>query len=343
MSAEATGIKAKTSLGPIIIINVIITFLIPNIDWASHLGGAIAGAFIGAGIVMRHKVNVRMMSMVKYWRVDNQILNLKFYHREGFYLGTVGLLVLFSLAKIPTVAFADRVFGLGVLDASQTKMQGHVVSELPSYRSAFDDPQSPANPEQMIQHALSQHLSGKYESSEALFSVLLKMNQMGLGKPEFSSKSTEALLEQAIEYSHARRQLDASLIQALTEEERSVRGDPQFCKKAADYVRGLGFFALSGLLYKCAFYDDFGNKELARQAVADMWLNTRQCEGETPRQLVITEEDTQSVSDVRQAEKLRRRNCFFDLDLFRSELIRSEENGMIDANGAKQSKTDRQK
>jgi rhomboid protease GluP len=342
ISAEATGIKAKTSLGPVIVINVIITFLIPNIDWASHLGGAVAGAFIGIGIVMRHKVSVRMMSMVKYWRVDNQILNLKFWHREGFYLGTVGILVLFSLAKIPAVAFADRVFGLGVLDASQTKMQGHLVSELPSYRSAFDDPNSPANPEGMIQQAISQHVAGKYESAEALYGVLLKMNQMGLGKPEFASKSTEALLEQAIEFSQSRRQMDDSLIMALTEEERSVKGDPQFCKKAADYVHGLGFFALSGSLYKCAFYDDFGNKNLARMAIADLWLNTRRCEEQMPRQLAVTEDGSPSISDLRRAEKIRRRDCFFELDLFRSELVRSGESGLLDAHGATQRIKDRQ-
>jgi membrane associated rhomboid family serine protease len=342
INAESTGIKAKTSLGPIIIINAVITFVIPNIDWASHLGGAIAGAFIGAGIVMRHKMSVRMMSMVKYWRVDNEILNVKFYHREGFYLGTVAFLVLISLSKIPAVAFADRVFGLGVLDASQTKLHGHLVSELPDYRNAFNDALSPANPEQMIHYALEQHVAGKYESSEALFSVLLKMNQSGLGKPEFSSKSTEALLEQAIEYSHLRRQLDSGLIEALSDEQRSVKGDPQFCRKAADYVRGLGFFGLSGLLYKCAFYEDFGNKNLARHAIADLWLNTRRCEGQTPREILITEDDTRSVSDLRQAEKLRRRNCFFDLELFRSELIRGEESGLLDARGAKTKTTDRQ-
>lgn len=44
INLETTGIKTKTSLGPIIVINAIITFLIPNIDWASHLGVGSPGA-----------------------------------------------------------------------------------------------------------------------------------------------------------------------------------------------------------------------------------------------------------------------------------------------------------
>jgi len=334
VSSELTGIKTRTSLGPIIVINVIITFLIPNIDWASHFGGAVAGAVIGVGLVMRHKVNVRMMSMVKYWRVDADTLKLKFFQREGFYLGAVAILVLLSLLKIPKVAFADRVFGLGVLAASHSKMQGHMDSELPSYRSSFDDPVSPANPDSLMHHALTQHVSGKYEVAGTLFSVLLRMNQMGLGQPEFASKSTETLLEQAIEYSTARRQMDTALVQALTEEERSIKGDPQFCKKAADYVHGLGFYSLSGLLYKCAFYEDFGNKDHARAAIADLWLNTRRCEEQTPSQILPPDTEPQSASEARMAERLRRRNCFFEIDLFRAELLRGEEIGLLGARGA---------
>ncbi|MEN9824455.1 MAG: hypothetical protein RI953_200 [Pseudomonadota bacterium] len=328
ITVETTGIKTRTSLGPVIVINAIITFLIPNIDWASHLGGAIAGGFIGVGLVMKHKVNVRMMSMVKYWRVDPQTLKLKFFQREGFYLGTVAVLVLLSLLKIPRVAFADRVFGLGVLDASHSTMQGHPEIDLPSYRSSFDDTNSPANPEAMLHQALAQHVVGRYEVSATMFSVLQRMNQSGMGGPEFASKSTQALLEQASEAALARQPLEPTLVRALLEDDRAVAADPAYCQKSADYVHGLGFYALSGLLYKCAFYEDYGNKDHARAAIADLWQETRRCEDQPPPLDEQSQEDR--ISFVRQF----RRNCYFEIDLFRTQLLREQEAGRLSSNGA---------
>ncbi|MFZ9520765.1 MAG: rhomboid family intramembrane serine protease [Silvanigrellaceae bacterium] len=328
ITVETTGIKTRTSLGPVIVINAIITFLIPNIDWASHLGGAIAGAFIGIGLVMKHKLNVRMMSMVKYWRVDPQTLKLKFFQREGFYLGTISALVLLSLLKIPRVAFADRVFGLGVLEASQSTMQGHGEIELPSYRSSFDDASSPANPESMLHQALAQHVAGRYEVSATMFSILQKLNQRGLGSPEFASKSTQALLEQALDAALARQPLEPTLVRALMDEERAVAPDPSFCRKSAEYVRGLGFYALSGLLYKCAFYEDYGNKEHARSAIADLWQETRRCE-ETPH--IPDDQSTEDhIAFVRQA----RRSCYHEIDLFRTQLLREQQAGRLNSHGA---------
>lgn len=329
ITVETTGIKTRTSLGPVIVINAIITFIIPNIDWASHLGGAVAGAFVGVGMVMKHRVNVRMMSMVKYWRVDPQTLKLKFFQREGFYLGMIGIFVLLSLLKIPKVAFADRAFGLGVLDASQSTMQGHADTELPGYRNFFDEVNSPANPEVLLHQALSRHAAGKYDSSGPLFSVLLRLNERGLGTPEFASKSTQALLEQALELAVARKPLDPTLVRALTEEERAVAADPAYCQKAADFVHGLGFYSLSGLLYKCSFYDDFGNKELARSSFADMWLESRRCE-EQPQPLI----ENDGSGDRLMSRRMRRVNCFSDIDLFRTELMLNQQMGLLNTRGA---------
>jgi membrane associated rhomboid family serine protease len=328
ITTETTGIKTRTSLGPIIVINGIITFLIPNIDWASHLGGAIAGAFFGIGLVMKHKVGLRMMSMVKYWRVDPHSLKLKFYHREGFYLSAIAALVILSLLKIPGVPFADRVFGLGVLDASQTKMQGHTVSDLPSYRHLFEDPAAPAHPETMLQQALARHAGGQYEIAAIMFRVLLKMNHYALGGGEFVSKSTQALLEQALEKTSLRQPLDGAVIRALSEEDSAVSAAPEFCKKSAEYLRGHGFYALSGMLFECAFYEDFGNKELARSAMADLWLESRSCEEQAPQVLMRTDEDANSSA------LLERQSCFTEIDAFRSDLIKSQRNGLLNAHGA---------
>jgi rhomboid protease GluP len=328
INLETTGIKTKTSLGPIIVINAIITFLIPNIDWASHLGGGIAGGLIGTGLVVKHKLNTRLLSMVKYWRVDPQTLQLRFYQREGFYLALVGILTLLSLIKMPNVGFADRVFGLGVLEASQSHMQGHANSELPRFRNSFDDPVSSVNPDILLQQAMSRLSAGHYESALAMLAVLIRMNEFGLGSPEFASKSTLTLLEQASDAARAQQPFDASLVRALTGDETMIAAQPDYCSKAAHYVRGLGFYSLSGLLYQCAFYEDFGSKKHAQAAITDLWLESRRCEEQVdapPR-----DEETNLYQWVRN----QRNACVRDLEGFRSHLMELEEMGRLDKDGA---------
>jgi rhomboid protease GluP len=328
LNLESTGIKTKTALGPVIIINAIITFLIPNIDWASHLGGSIAGVLIGLGIVMKHKMNSRLLGMVKYWRVDPATLQLRFYQREGFYLAAVGILIFSSLFKIPTVSFADRVFGLGVLEASNNPTEGHAEAELPRYRSAFDTPASPVHPETLLQQAMAHLSAGRFDAAEPMFVVLKHMNKSGLGTPEFASQSTLTLLEQAEEAARNREQLDEALTRALTGEQTSVASQPGYCNKAADYARSLGFYSFSGMLYRCAFFTDFGNKKFAQAAIADLWLETSRCE----KHLLVTFRtgDSNGFGDFRN----QREACSSHLDEFRAQLIQLEGMGYLDKNGA---------
>ncbi|MEY4064101.1 MAG: hypothetical protein RIR26_309 [Pseudomonadota bacterium] len=328
INLDATGIKTKTSLGPVIVINAIITFLIPNIDWASHLGGGLAGALIGTGLVMKHKINLRLLSMVKYWRVDPSSLRLKFYQREGFYLGLVAALIFLALSKITRVSFADRVFGLGVLDASRTEMEGHSDSELARYRVSFEDSASPANPDLLVHQMVSLVAASQYEAASALLSVLKRMNQAGLGSSDFASQSTLALLEQASDEVDGRRQLDASLLRLLTNEKTMVAPEPSFCSRTADYVHGLGFYSLSGQLYQCAFYGDFGSKKFAQAAIADLWLEAKRCEEQSS--LPPPELENSVALWLREQHE----SCLRDLELFRGRLISLERAGRLDKDGA---------
>ncbi|MBM3383190.1 MAG: rhomboid family intramembrane serine protease [Betaproteobacteria bacterium] len=328
INLESTGIKTRTSLGPVIVINAVITFLIPNIDWASHLGGSIAGVLIGLGIVMKHKMNTRLLGMVKYWRVDPSTLQLRFYQREGLYLAVVGTLIFAAFFKIPTVSFADRVFGLGVLEASSNPTTGHAEAELPRYRSAFDAPESPVYPETLLQQAMANLAAGRFDAAESMFIVLKQLNKFGLGTTEFASQSTHTLLEKAEEAARSREQLDATLVQALTDENTSVAAQPGYCDRAADYARSIGFYSISGLLYRCAFFMDFGNKKFAQSAIADLWLESSRCE----KNLILTfrNSNADGFGDFR----VQRESCSNHLDEFRAQLIQLEGLGFLTKNGA---------
>lgn len=328
INLESTGIKTRTSLGPIILINAVITFLIPNIDWASHLGGGIAGALLGTGLVMKHRVNVRVMSMVKYWRVDPTTLKLKFYQKEGFYLSTLILFVFLAMTRIPRISFSDRVFGLGVLQATKTKIESRDEADLRNFHVTFEQADSLVTPDYMLQQALARLAAGDYEPALLLFQALRRIHAQGLGSSEFRSQSTLTMMERAIDAAMNRQPLDSALVQALSGEISSVEPQPEYCQKAAKVFQGLGFHSISGLLFECAFYSNFGDKSLAQNAMADLWLEAKRCEEQ------ISVSQAQGEENVYEWVRDRQRSCSRELNVYKIHLTELEKMGYLDRNGA---------
>ncbi len=328
INLESTGIKTRTSLGPIILINAVITFLIPNIDWASHLGGGIAGALLGTGLVMKHRVNVRVMSMVKYWRVDPSTLKLKFYQKEGFYLSLLILFVFLAMTRIPRISFSDRVFGLGVLQATKTKIESRDEEELRNFHVTFEQSNSLASPDIMLQQAMAHLASASYEPALLLFQALQRIHSQGLGSAEFRSQSTLTMIERAIDSAMNRQPLDPALVGALSGELTAVAPEPGFCQTVAKVFHGLGFYSISGLLYQCGFYSNFGDKELAQNAMADLWLDAKRCEDQ------VTEIKNQDEQNVYEWIRSRQRSCSRELNIYKIHLTELEKMGYLDRNGA---------
>lgn len=328
INLESTGIKTRTSLGPIILINALITFIIPNIDWASHLGGGIAGALIGLGLVMKHKVNVRVLSMVKYWRVEPSSLKLKFYQKEGFYLSVLVCFVFLAMTRIPRISFSDRVFGLGVLQATKTKIESRDESDLGNFHMTFEQAHSLAGPDDMLQQALAQLAAAQYEPALLLFQVLKRIHVQGLGSAEFRSQSTFTMLERAIDAAMNRQPLDSGLARILSGELTSVAAQPDYCQKAAKVFQGLGFHSISGLLFECAFYSQFGDKNLAQNAMADLWLETKRCEDQ------ISESRQNDEQNIYEWIRDRQRSCSRELNIYKVHLSELQKMGFLDKNGA---------
>jgi rhomboid protease GluP len=328
INLESTGIKTRTSLGPIILINGFITFLIPNIDWASHLGGGIAGALLGTGLVMKHRVNVRVMSMVKYWRVDPSALKLKFYQKEGFYLSLLILFVFLAMTRIPLISFSDRVFGLGVLQATKTKIESRDEADLRNFNITVERTDSPASPDVMLQQAIAHLVSASYEPAVLLLQSLQRIHIQGLGTAEFRSQSTLTMIERAIDAAMNRQPLDPALVRALSGELTAVSPEPGYCEAAAKVFHGIGFHSISGLLFQCAFYAQFGHKEFAKQAMADLWLEAKRCEDQ------IAQMKAQDEQNVYEWIRSRQRSCSRELNVFKIHLTELEKMGLLDRNGA---------
>jgi hypothetical protein len=277
---------------------------------------------------MKHRVNIRVMSMVKYWRVDPSSLKLKIYQKEGFYLSLLIVFVFLAMTRIPKISFSDRVFGLGVLQATKTKIESREESDLSGFRIYFERSDSSASPDEMLQQALAYLASASYEPALLVFQALQRIHAQGMGSADFRSQSTLTMIERAMDAAVSRQPLDPALVGALAGELTATAPEPLYCENVAKIFHGLGFHSISGLLYQCAFYSNFGNKEFAQNAMADLWLDAKRCEN----QIVETKvEDDQNVYDwIRN----RQRSCSRELNVFKIHLSELEKMGYLDRDGA---------
>jgi hypothetical protein len=282
----------------------------------------------GMGLVMKHKVNTRVMGMVKYWHVDPATLKLRFYQKEGFYLCLIILFVFLAMTRIPRISFSDRVFGLGVLQATQTKIDSRDESDLRGFHTSFEQINPLSTPDMMLQQAMAHLASASYEPALLLFQALQRIHAQGLGSAEFRSQSTFTMLERAIDAAMNRQALDPALVSALSGELTAISPEPGYCQTVAKVFHGLGFHSISGLLFQCAFYTNFGDKELAKNAMSDLWLGSKRCEEQ------VVELRNQDDQNVYEWVRNRQRSCARELNIYKIHLSELEKMGLLNRHGA---------
>jgi rhomboid protease GluP len=219
----------KSTLGMLLIFNFALSFLVPNIDWACHLGGCIAGS----DTPPKNPV----------W--ENELLYS-------------ALLLIFNLVLCLgyfKVTNAVRAFGLGVYAAAQNQTENKSLELLPSFRVLLVSANSESNPEKLLTTAIRLHEQDNFSSAVAVYDVLLDLHAANMGSSEFVSQTTGAALKLARGAALQAQTLNEDLKTSFAPVSSLSKMEPaKVCGEAANLFRTLGFFGLAGRLFECSFY-----------------------------------------------------------------------------------------
>ncbi len=270
--ARETGIEEpRTNLGPLIVVNGFITFLVPNIDWACHLGGAVGGAVLGLGLSLHHAHLRRKYASVKFMAFGDTIPNPKFWLKPAtWYWGLVALCVLL-MGNLLRVTKAEKVLGVGLLAAANERLDERDVEYISQFENVLVHRKSETDPSNMLQGALALHAAGHYGAAQKVYLVLSFFHRQKVGTADFLAPSTAGVLAGAFEAASR----GEPFVKANSSVGTSVPG-VEFCAKPAATFRNLGFQLLAGLLWECAYEMDTKSDKYAASAVEAYWRSERQ-------------------------------------------------------------------
>jgi rhomboid protease GluP len=264
----------KSTVGLLILFNFAISFIIPNIDWACHLGGCLAGIIIGMTMVMRHKRAVRVAQVSRYLAKGTGLPKPSPWERPAFYQTLMVALNLGLASAYFRIGPTDRAFGLGTYAAAQNNTERKSLEVLPSFRVLVASQASESNPDRLSAAVIKLHVKGShvsYASAVALYDVLIDMHSQGVGGSDFVSASVRSALftgKGLAMQSQPPSNEVMHVLKTLWEPDE----DPQkVCLEAGNLMRTVGFFGLAGRLFECAFYQDTQQLQTAVDVFECYW------------------------------------------------------------------------
>lgn len=270
--ARDVGISVPNSpLGSLIIINGLITFIIPNIDWAAHLGGAIAGSLLAGALIARHRWKVRMAQCRRYLDPLSQAPRRRLWEFPRAYLAALALLnVAFGL-KYFFVSEVEKAFGAGVLAASAMRESPREAKQLAEYGELITSEKSDANPAHLLKASAAAHAAGFFMPAFLGYHATLLIAE-NTAQPLSHTEMT--ILRQLMDLTFKLRQPEAALLSALgviaQNPEVTAINSSKSCARAADLLETLRVYTVSAKLYECAFLLDTKSEALAVKTFANL-------------------------------------------------------------------------
>ncbi len=255
-----------TGLGTLLLLNTLLSFLVPSIDWASHLGGAIAGGFLGAVFVLRHRARVRHMAAVRYLDNRGRLARAPVLQREGtFALLLVLIGGCFAAGGLGSAGLPQQMFGKGVLLAARKTAPPREPRALRQYSKVLFAPQgAQTRPSRLLEAATSVHAQGDLVSALQIYFALDAMGTALLAD-DFLTPKEAALLSLGL--GSARR--------GLPLDRAGPEGSPldlETIRTPAALLLDLGFYELAFRLYASAYFLRPGDADLGSHVVAALWL-----------------------------------------------------------------------
>jgi rhomboid protease GluP len=273
LAAELGEHAPRTNLGTLIAVNAVLTFLVPNIDWACHAGGAVAGGLLGVAYSLRHERIRRYLQAIRFLPYRQTINHTSFWKRESVWFLLTALSCIPLLIKIPFVGEAERVLGRGMLAAANEPLEERELEYITEFESLLTNSRAETNPRHLLNGALLLHRDGHIHAASRVYLVVQFMTQHRLFGKELSNSSETALLvNEATAAALENRPLPESIVRTLS---TNRHPGSRFCQMPAATFKTLGFFPLAGLLMECAHNLKPSDQSFAAEAVELYWRSNR--------------------------------------------------------------------
>lgn len=271
LASELGMTVPKSPLGTLIILNGLITFVIPNIDWAAHLGGAIAGSFMGAAIVMRHRWRIRIERCKRYLDPVSLLPRRALWEVPRFYMALLVLVNLGFSMRYFNITELDKTFGLGMLEASQQNQTPREPSEIAQFGKLITSERSETNPLMLAQLGAIMHRNGLYLPAFLTYhSVLLIVENDRSAMELMQQAALNGLAEQAYHANKPEEVLLAALGQNEKLENLTANEIASRCAGAANLMATLRFYKISAKLFESAYLMDSNTTSYAVATFASL-------------------------------------------------------------------------
>ncbi len=271
LASELGMSMPKSPLGTLIILNGLITFVIPNIDWAAHLGGAIAGALMGTAIVMRHKWKIRIERCKRYLDPLSSLPRRSLWEVPRFYLALLALVNLGFSFRYFSTTDVEKNFGLGMLEASQQPLAPREPAEIAQFGKLITSEKSETNPLMLAQLGAVVHKQGLYLPAFLLYHSVLLIIENDRGALELMQ---QAALNGLAEQAYRAEKPDDVLIESLEGnaglEDLGATEIAARCAAAANLMATLRFYKISAKLFESAYLMDSYSSQYAVSTFASL-------------------------------------------------------------------------
>lgn len=293
--ARDGGISVPSSpLGTLIIINGLITFVIPNIDWAAHLGGALAGSLIAGALIARHKWKVRMAHCRPYLDPLSRVPQRKVWEFPRAYLAVLVLLNMTFGLKYFFVSEVEKAFGAGVQAASALRESPREPKQLADFGELITSEKSDANPAHLLKASASAHAAGFFMPAFLGYHATLLIAE-NTDKPLSHTEMTilRQLMELTFQLRHPENVPLSALGVTTKSREDAAISTSKSCERAADLLETLRVYTVSAKLYECAFLLNTESRELAVKTFANLKKS-----GDDPRHRRESESDLARFREI---------------------------------------------
>jgi membrane associated rhomboid family serine protease len=260
--------SSSYSLGFLLIINIAISFVVPGIDAANHLGGAFAGIMLGVPIVFEQNWFFNRLRSAKFESFPSTLPKLKFYQGKLFFASFIVIFCVICLSKVLVISFPERALGHGYQMASFNDTKPREDMEIDQFNLVLGGAKSELNAVPFLEMALKFHQQNQFEKALVLYRFVGKLLKHKFELKAPRSKTDKTTVDDLFQMAVQKTPFDAVYLDILEISGESLQqwNDTKMeekCQKSEKILENMGFFDLAGEMAQCLFWFDQNNPKAA--------------------------------------------------------------------------------